>query len=220
MAYALWAIASRSRTVGRLTVDSGHAPRDYGRDEERDEDDGVDERALTDVLDAVHRGDPGAIDALFSSLEPEIHALAREYMRGQSRAHTLQPTALVNEAYLRLRLSSELTFRDTAHLRAMICRVFWSVLVDHARGRNREKRRPPGERVPVASVEPTEPRPLIDLVELDDALERLADRPREVVKFAYLGLTHEEIASELKVSVRTVERDWKQANQCLRKLLG
>jgi len=146
-------------------------------------------------------------------------------MRGERRGHSLQATALVNEAYLRLIDARRVRWQDRAHFLAMAARLMRRVLVDHARARGRDKRGGDAERVTlVEGIAGTDERP-VDVMALDDALEALAnidERKSRVIELRYFGgLSVMETAQALGVSEQTVMRDWKFAKAwLLRELRG
>jgi RNA polymerase sigma factor (TIGR02999 family) len=184
-----------------------------------------DEHEITRILERVQRGESGAADELFRRVFDELHALARNHMRGQGPEHTLQPTALVHEAYLRLfRGVVEPAYQDRSHFLRAASRAMRCVLVDHAREKGRVKRTAPGERLPLDGLGELFEERAQDLVALDEALERLAAidaRAVEVVELRFFGgRTEDEIAEILDVSPRTVERDWQAARAWLHKELA
>jgi len=142
----------------------------------------------------------------------ELHQIARKCMAGERRDHSLQATALVNEAYLRLVDAKNVAWHDRAHFLAVAARVMRRILVDHARARRAQKRGGPAERVTLdeALMVGTDQRQ--DYVALDDALNALAafdERKGRVVELRFFGgLTVDETATVLKVSPDTVTRDW------------
>ena len=158
--------------------------------------------------------DPGARDRLVPVVYEELRRLAHHYMRGERESHTLQTTALVNEAYLRLAGVDGLRWRDRAHFFAMAATLMRRVLVDYARQRGRDKR---GAGVSVISLDENAiaPQPAVDVVALDEALERLAtvdpQQGRVVELRFFAGLSVEETAEALGVSPATVKRDWATA---------
>jgi RNA polymerase sigma-70 factor, ECF subfamily len=179
----------------------------------------------TDLLVAWRNGDRAAFDRLVPLVSDELRELAGKYLRHERDGHTLQPTALVNEAYLRLVDLNRIEWQDRAHFFAMAARTMRRVLVDHARARDNDKR---GGRLPKMPLElameisVTPPR---HLVELDEALRRLeAIHPRkaEAIDLRFFGgLSLEETAAALHVSVDTVKRDWRFAKLwLLRDLTG
>jgi RNA polymerase sigma factor (TIGR02999 family) len=177
---------------------------------------------VTDLLLAWGQGDAAALDRLIPLVRVELHRLARRHMRREHTGHTLQTTALVNEAYLRLVDLGRVRWQDRAHFFAMSARLMRRVLVDHARSRQFVKRGGGARRIPfdegLVSVERN-----VDLVELDDALRRLADldpRKGQVVEMRFFaGLSVEETATALGVSPVTVMRDWRVARAWLFKEL-
>jgi RNA polymerase sigma factor (TIGR02999 family) len=167
-------------------------------------------RLLTDW--ANH--DPAARERLVPIVYEELRRLAHHYMRGERPGHTLQTTALVNEVYLRLAGIDAMRWRDRAHFFAMAATLMRRVLVDYARQRVRDKR---GGGVSVTSLDENAvaPQPAVDIVALDDALERLAaadpQQSRVVELRFFAGLTVEETGEALGISPATVKRDWATA---------
>ena len=157
-------------------------------------------------------GDKSAFDRLIPLVHTELHRLARRYMAGERAGHTLQTSALVNEAYLRLIDIRQVHWQNRAHFFAMAARTMRRILVDSARARGNQRRG--GDVVKVALddalVVGTDRRD--DLVALDEALERLGavyPRQAQVVELRYFGgLTLEETAAALDISTDTVKRDW------------
>ena len=158
--------------------------------------------------------DAAARDELVPIVYEELRRLAHHYMRGEREGHTLQTTALVNEAYLRLVGIDGMRWRDRAHFFAMAATLMRRVLVDYARQRGREKR---GAGVAVTSLDEhaVAAQPGVDIVALDDALERLASvdpqQSRVVELRFFAGLSVEETAEALGISPATVKRDWATA---------
>ena len=158
--------------------------------------------------------DPGARDRLVPIVYEELRRLAHHYMRAEREGHTLQTTALVHEAYLRLAGIDGLRWRDRAHFLAMAATLMRRVLVDYARQRGRDKR---GAGVSVTSLDDNAiaPQPAVDIVALDEALERLAavdPQQGHVVELRFFaGLSVKEAAEVLGVSAATVKRDWATA---------
>jgi RNA polymerase sigma factor (TIGR02999 family) len=151
----------------------------------------------------------------------ELHQIAQRCMAGENPGHSLQATALVNEAYLRLVDAKAVAWNDRAHFLAVAARVMRRILVDHARARYAQKRGGPATRVTFdeALVVTNEPRD--DFVALDDALDALAkfdERKSRVIELRFFGgLTVEETASVVEVSPETVIRDWQLAKAWLRR---
>jgi RNA polymerase sigma factor (TIGR02999 family) len=176
---------------------------------------GGDQReSIAQLLSEWANRDGAARDRLVPIVYEELRRLAHHYMRGEREAHTLQTTALVNEAYLRLAGIDGLQWRDRAHFFAMAATLMRRVLVDHARQRGREKR---GAGVSVTSLDEhaIAPKPAVDVLALDEALERLAavdpQQGRVVELRFFAGLSVEETAEALGVSPATVKRDWSTA---------
>jgi RNA polymerase sigma factor (TIGR02999 family) len=179
---------------------------------------------VTGLLHAWRSGDPAALDQLMPLVYGQLHALARRYMRQEEPGHTLNTTALVHEAYLRL-FNSEISVEDRAHFFALAARMMRRILVDHARAAHRQKRGgKDARRMPIEEAEgeasflATAREP--DILDLDAALERLFQqderkgRLMEMIYFA--GLNCDEAAAVLSVSVATVNRDLQFARAWLR----
>ena len=166
-------------------------------------------------------------DELLPLVYDELRRLARHYLSRERPGHTLEPTALVHEAYLRLVDPTRATWQGRTHFFATGARVMRHLLVDHARGKGRAKRGGAWRRVTLAeAVAPTLPRDLRreDLLALDAALSKLAqidEREARIVELRFFaGLKVAEVASLLGVSKRTVEDDWVHARVWLRRELG
>ncbi len=177
--------------------------------------------AVTRLLGAWRSGDSAAREQLISLVYHELHGLAQGYMRGEREDHTLQPTSLVHEAYLRL-VDSGVSIKDRVHFFALAATVMRRVLIDHARSRARAKRA--GQRVTLDEGLVSNEESSVDLLALDDALNRLGkqdDRKKRVVEFVYFGgLTRDEVAAVLNISVATVDRDLKMAKAWLFRALS
>lgn len=182
--------------------------------------DGETSRLLRRVAD----GEAGAEPQLFARIYGELHALARIHMERQSAAHTLQPTALVHEAWLRLIGREPSEFNDREHFLSFASRAMRSVLVDHARRRTRDKRGGGHGRVPLDVVLDALQEERVEVLELHDALERLgAQEPdlERVVELRFFGgLTMEEAARTMEVSLSTAERSWRLARMWLKSALA
>jgi len=177
---------------------------------------------VTQLLLAWRDGEEAALASLMPLVHLELRQIARRFMNGEIVGHTLQATALVNEAYLRLIDAKAVDWRDRAHFFSVSATVMRRILVDHARIRNAQKR--PGRAARVSFDEAlvvADEQPAFDFVALDDALEALAtfdDRKSRVIEMRFFGgLTVEETASVLKVSTDTVMRDWKLAKAWLQR---
>ena len=175
-------------------------------------------RDVSVLLRAWSGGDPAALDQLAPIVYDALHRLARRYLRGERRDHSLQTTALVNEAYLRLVDHTRMEWQDRAHFFAVSAQVMRRILVDHARRRN-VKRGHGLRRVSLEEATMVGGERSTDLAALDDALALLAERdPRKahVVEMRFFGgLSVEESAEFLGVSPVTVMRDWRTAKAWL-----
>ena len=176
------------------------------------------------LVDRATQGDKPSLEALMPLVYGELRRLAAHYLRGERPGQTLQPTALVHEAYMRLAMRSEIYVRDRAHFVALAAQVMRHILVDHARARHRGKRG--GGRTMVALDEAlvvAEQREA-DLVALDDALtelSRMSARQGRIVELRFFGgLSIEEIAETLDIAVARVRSDWTIARTWLRRELS
>jgi RNA polymerase sigma factor (TIGR02999 family) len=167
------------------------------------------------LLRAWAQGDEGAGDRLFPILYSELRRQAGRYMRRERRSHTLQPSGLVNEAYLRLAASPDLDWHDRAHFFAIAARVMRRVLVDHARRRRAAKR----EGCHVTFDDADAPASPPDLLDLESALKELMvldPQQARVVELRFFGgLDVQETADVMRVSARTVKREWQTARAWL-----
>ncbi len=167
---------------------------------------------VTALLRAWADGDASALDALLPHLERELHRLASHHMRGERPGHTLQPTALVNEAYLRLVSVAHVQWRNRTHFLSMAARMMRRILVDLARAKAADKRGGRAPMVPLDEVDVTAPGHEPDVLALHDALDALGTidaRKARVVELRYFGgLTVEETADVVGVAPETVMRDW------------
>ena len=174
---------------------------------------------VTELLLAWGGGDASALERLVPLVHQELTRVARRLMAGENRAHTLQPTALVHEAYIRLIDLSRVRWQDRAHFIRMSARVMRQILVDHARTRLAHKRGGADIRVPLEDVTAVAPERAVDLIALDRALDDLAamdPRKGEVVELKFFGgLSNEEAADVLQISPETVKRDWRVAKAWL-----
>jgi RNA polymerase sigma-70 factor, ECF subfamily len=168
--------------------------------------------AITQWLLDRGRNDKRGLDQMLPVVYDELHRLASRYLRREASGHTLQPTALVHEAYLRLIDQRRVDWRNRAQFLGVAASMMRRILVNHARDRAALKRGGNAERVSLSLVESPSGRPEVELIALEEALERLAaldERKSRVVELKFFGgLTIDEIAEVLQVSVVTVERDW------------
>ena len=179
---------------------------------------------MTGLLLAWRGGDEAALEQLVPLVHQELHRIARGCMRGERAGHSLQATALVNEAYLRLIGAQQVDWQNRVHFLAVSARLMRRILVDFARAKNYQKRGGGAQAVTLDEalvvVEPGR-----DLVAIDEALDALAkmdERKAKVVEMRFFGgLTVEETAAALSVSPDTVMRDWRLAKAWLmRELKG
>lgn len=181
------------------------------------------EPPITRWLDDWRAGDLQARDRLVAALYPELRRLARQVFRRERGDHTLQPTALVNEAWLRLSSARALDSADRGHLLATTARLMREILIDHARRHNAAKR-DGGERVTLAGQDPVADGGDIDLIGLDTALtrlERIDPVKARIVELRYFGgLSIEETAVAMEQSPATVKRHWQAARLWLFNAIG
>lgn len=174
---------------------------------------------VTGLLLAWSAGDQAALEKLIPLVYAELHRLARRYMRHENAGHTLQTSALVNEAYLRLIESHCVRWQNRSHFFAVSAQIMRRILVDFARARQNLKRGGGARRVSLDEGWVVSPERGADLLALDEALERLRAlnaRQSQVVDLRYFaGLNEKEIAEVLKVSPRTVRHDWSLARAWL-----
>ena len=176
---------------------------------------------VTELLRSWARGDQSALDRLVPLVHDELHRLAHRCMRREQAGHTLQTTALVDEAYLRLVDADNVRWEDRTHFFAIAATVMRRILVDFARARRARKREAILLKAPVdlERLQVAAPQPDADIVALDDALQSLAvfdARGARVVELRYFGgLSIEETAEVLGVSPKTVKRDWAAARAWL-----
>jgi RNA polymerase sigma factor (TIGR02999 family) len=173
----------------------------------------------TDLLRAWSQGDESARERLIPLLYDELHRLARRYMRRERPDHTLQPTALVNEAYLRLIDVNRVEWRNRTHFLALAAQMMRRILVESARHRHRQKRGGGDVRVNIENMDELPTPEERDVIALSDAVSGLAAfdrRMSRIVELRYFGgLTVDETAEVLDVSPETVMRDWKTAKAWL-----
>ena len=180
---------------------------------------------VTQLLLAWSAGDRGALDRLVPLVYAELHRLAKSYMRKERAGQTLQTTALIHEAYLRLIDANQVQWQNRAHFFGVAARVMRQILVAMARERGYQKRGGGAHRVSLDEAMVVNDERDEDLVALDEALSALADvdaRKAQVVELRFFGgLTEKETAEALNVSIDTVTRDWRLARSWLhRKLSG
>jgi RNA polymerase sigma factor (TIGR02999 family) len=172
---------------------------------------------VTQLLLEWRSGNEAALDRLMPLVYDELRRLAQHYMRSERPEHTLQATALVNEAYLRL-VDMKVSWQDRAHFFAVAARLMRRMLVDHARGHQRAKRQS-GAKVSLDDALEVSSQPALELLGLDDALTRLAEldlRKSEIVELHFFGgLGNDEVAEALGISRATVQRELRFAKAWL-----
>jgi RNA polymerase sigma factor (TIGR02999 family) len=176
---------------------------------------------ITQLLQRWSSGDQSAVDELMPLVYNELRRLAKSYLRRERNVFTLQPTALVHEAYLRLIGQQNMSWQNRAQFFGLAAKLMRNILVDHARQRQAAKRGGAQYRLTLGEADRLGNEPDLDLVALDDALKALAAiKPQhsQVVEFRFFGgLTIEETAEVMGVSHATVEREWSFARAWLRR---
>ena len=168
--------------------------------------------AITQWLLDWGRSDKKGLDQMLPVVYEELHRMAAHYLSREATGHTLQPTALVHEAYLRLVDQRRVDWRNRAQFLGLAASMMRRILVNHARDRAARKRGGNPERVSLSLIESPSGRPDVELIALEEALERLTaldERKSRVVELKFFGgLTIDEIAEVLEISPATVEREW------------
>lgn len=174
---------------------------------------------ISQLLIGWGEGDKAALDKLIPLVYAELRRLARHYMRGERACHTLQTSALVNEAYLRLVDYRKMRWQDRAHFFAVAAQLMRRILVEHARSRRAAKRGGETVQISLSGAAATKEQRTIDLIALDRALSELAvidERRSRIVELRYFGgLNIEETAAALEISPATVQREWRIAKAWL-----
>ena len=176
---------------------------------------------ITVLLRRLRQGDEGAADKLWRRIYGELRRIARAYMRREAPGHSLQTTALVHEAWLRLADQTRVDWRDRTHFYGVVAQMMRRVLVDHARARLAGKRGEGATKVSLEWVkfEPT-PQKLEEILAVDEVLSRLSEFDRQQARIAemryFTGMTVDETATALGLSSRTVDREWALASAWLR----
>jgi RNA polymerase sigma factor (TIGR02999 family) len=182
-----------------------------------------DRQLVTDLLQQWGNGDKEALDKLMPIVYEQLHKLASNCLRSERPDHTLRATALVHEAYLRL-VDSDVTFQDRVHFYAVSARMLRRILVDHAKTKNRQKRGGEFEKIPLDEAIVIGPQADRGIIELDDAMKRLAvqdQRKSDLIELLFFGgLTYDEAAAALKISPATVHRELTLAKAWLYRELG
>jgi len=174
---------------------------------------------ITQLLAEWSNGNQTAIDKLYPLVYDELHKMARRYMNRERQGHTLQTTALINEAYVRLVDQKHVHWQNRAHFFAISAQIMRRILIDHARRHDYAKRGGGAQKISLDEVAIVAVERASALLLLDEALIRLGEidpRRRQVVELRYFGgLNNEEIAGVLKISENTVTRDWNMARAWL-----
>ena len=182
------------------------------------------QQEVTRLLGDWSSGDEGALERLIPLVQPELHRLAHHYMKRESIGHTLQTTALLNEAYLELVEDPKRNWQNRTHFMAAAAQLMRRIMVDHARERHALKRGGGALKVSLDDVALVTEKRSEELLALDEALEKLAaqdPRKAQIVELRYFGgLTEEETAAFLKLSERTVRREWRMARTWLYRALS
>ncbi len=183
------------------------------------------ERPITKILAELRSNERASVDELLPIVYNELRRLAGGHLSGERSDHTLQPTALVHEAYLRLIGQKEVEWQDRAHFFGIASRLMRQILIEHARGRNRKKRG--GEnrtQIELDDVVSFSSQRELDLMAVDDALNRLEEldeRQAKIVEMKFFGgMTVEEIGEALSLSPATIKREWTSAKLLLANMLG
>ncbi len=181
---------------------------------------GLDTERQTELLSLISQDDGSAVAQMLPAIYDELRSLADSYLRRGRPGHTLQPTALVHEAYMRLANNSELRIEDRQHFFAIAAKTMRYVLADHAKGRAALKRGGGSDRVTLSGLVDSDDESTYDAADLDEALTALAqihDRQATIVEMRFFaGLTIDEVAEVLGISKRTVTLDWTFARAWLR----
>ena len=177
------------------------------------------QQEVTRLLEDWSGGDEDALEKLIPLIQPELHRLAHHYMSRERAGHTLQTTALLNEAYLRLVDNPKRDWQNRTHFTAVAAQLMRRIMVDRARERRSLKRGGDAMKVSLDEAAFVSEQRAEELLALDEALEKLAvhdPRKSQIVELRYFGgLTTEEIAAFLKISHRTVRREWRMARAWL-----
>jgi RNA polymerase sigma-70 factor, ECF subfamily len=179
---------------------------------------------VTSLLAAWGKGDPSALNRMIPLVYAELYRIARRLWYQHPQNNTLQPTALINEAYLKLANAESTTFQDRCHFFAVACTAMRQILVNHARNRLSEKRGSGRVAVPLDEAESAVDQEAAEIVSLHEALETLQTvdpRKSKVVEMRYFGgLSVEETAEALGISIGTANRDWRLARSWLIRQMG
>jgi RNA polymerase sigma-70 factor (ECF subfamily) len=179
---------------------------------------------ITGLLLRIRAGDAQASSELVAAIYDQLLRIARQQLRSERSGNTLQPTALVNELYLRLKLDGSIEWKDRVHLFSVVATTMRRILIDRARARNAQRRPSPNARVDINEAFVYSEDNPVEFLILNQALDRLAEldaMQAKVVELRYFaGLTVEETAEVLNISDRTVKRNWQMARAWLSNLLN
>lgn len=179
---------------------------------------------ITRLLTAWRQGDRAALDRLWPLIRTDLLGLARRHLKSERKNHTIQPSSLVQEAFVRLMPEGDSGWNDRAHFYAVASQIMRHVLVDYARRRLRQKRGSGAVHIPIDAAAVLAPRQVEQIVAVDLALQRLAkadERKSRVFEMRFFGgLTVEEVGAILGVSPNTVIRDWNFARAWIKRELG
>lgn len=183
------------------------------------------DRPITKILAELRTNERASVDELLPIVYNELRRLAGSHLSGERSNHTLQPTALVHEAYLRLIGQKKVEWQDRAHFFGIASRLMRQILIEHARGRNRKKRGGENKtQIELDEVMSFSSQRELDLLAVDDALNRLEEldeRQAKVVEMKFFGgMTVEEIGEALSLSPATIKREWTSAKLLLANMLG
>lgn len=174
---------------------------------------------VTQLLLAWSQGEAAALEQLLPLVDVELRRLAHAYMRRENPNHTLQTSALVNEAYLRLVDQQQVRWQNRAHFFGITAQLMRRILLDHARGHARAKRGGQARLVPLDEAAVISEQKAVELIALDEALlalEQFDPRKSRLVELRFFGgLSNEEVAEVMDMSLRTVEREWQKAKAWL-----
>jgi RNA polymerase sigma-70 factor, ECF subfamily len=174
---------------------------------------------ITQLLAEWSNGNQTALDKLYPLVYDELHQMAQRYMNRERQGHTLQTTALINEAYVRLVDQKQVHWQNRAHFFAISAKIMRRILIDHARRHDYAKRGGGAQKISLDEIAVMAVEPAASVLRLDEALNRLGEidpRRSQVVELRYFGgLNNEEIAGVLKISENTVTRDWNMARAWL-----
>ena len=207
-------VPRRIRSLGLATSGKNHD--NVAMDRSREE--------VTGLLQRVTVGDDQAMSQVIPLVYDALHDLAVGYLRKERADHTLQPTALVNEAFMKLVDQTRVSWESRGHFLGIAATSMRRILVDHARGKSRNKRAPGGRRVALEEAVSVGDAPDMDLIALDESMNRLKDvdpRKVQVIEMRYFaGLGVDETAEALAISPATVKRDWDFARLWLLRDMG